>query len=70
MYVCVVRATYKYESGECKAPAEVAATRNSAGKQLRLHILRRYISGKFVAEDVTLIAHYHTESGGCGLEEL
>ena len=50
--------------------SELAENRQEAGRALRKWLLRKYVLGKFVAEDVTLIAHYHVCAGGCGLADL
>ena len=50
--------------------AELAETREKAGQALRKLLLRKYVLGKFVAEDVTLISHFHMCAGGCGLADL
>ena len=56
-------------AGARSAPSEVVDRRIAAGRQLKLLLMERYLSGKFTAEDVTSIAWWHTESGGTGLED-
>jgi hypothetical protein len=56
--------------GASRAPAELAEEYDSTGRRFRLYLLRRYLQGKMTAQDITTIAHYHSKSGGCGLEDL
>ena len=56
--------------GASRAPAELASSFESVGRQFRLYLLRRYLQGKMTGQDITTIAYYHTKSGGCGLEDL
>lgn len=56
--------------GSIRVPIEFAAGYNEAGLQFRMFLFRRYLLGKLTAEDLTQIAHFHTTSGGCGLEDL
>jgi hypothetical protein len=56
--------------GSIRVPIEFAAGYNAAGLQFRMFLYRRHLLGKLTAEDLTQIAHFHTTSGGCGLEDL
>ena len=41
-----------------------------AGQELRNLLIDRYIKGRLVAEDLTLISWYHTKAGGAGLRDF
>ena len=42
----------------------------AAGQALRKHLTERYFGGELHATDLVIQAHYHTLSGGVGLEDL
>ena len=46
------------------------AALQQAGATFRSFLLERYTEGSITAADCCLLAHYHTESGGEGAEDL
>jgi len=41
-----------------------------AGKELRSYLIKAFAAGRFTAEDVGTISHWHTCAGGVGLQDL
>ena len=57
-------------AGASQADAEVADISHAAGVSLRKELLTSYAQGKMPATQVSLLAHYVTEAGGCGVEDI
>lgn len=57
-------------SVEDTAEREDAEYRKEAGVKFRKYLLERYTTGAATAADTCTLAHYHTESGGLGTEDL
>ena len=50
--------------------AEEVQTREQAGAALRKKLVGMHVSKEMSAVDLAIVAHWHTLSGGCGLEDL
>ena len=62
-------AAYSISSDDLLAEDELEQ-RKKAGEEFRDFLIQRYTDGTFSAADTCLLAHYHSQSGGLGADEL
>ena len=62
-------AAYSISTDDLLAEDELEQ-RKTAGEEFRDFLIQRYTHGTFSAADTCLLAHYHSQSGGLGADEL
>ena len=61
--------SFRQVGAMCFAPRELADAYIKAGSDLRMCLIQLYISGRLDAATLSAIAHYHLQSGGCGVDD-